>query len=71
MLTLQHAQRGSEEESMDMPGLAQHMAPYFEPAQGGHMIDPAWQPRLAQGMVRAYLVEGRVTGFGRQAVNAL
>jgi hypothetical protein len=70
-LTLQHAQRGSEEESMDMPGLAQHMAPYFEPAQGGHMIDPAWQPRLAQGMVRAYLVEGRVTGFGRQAVNAL
>ncbi len=53
-----------------MPGLTQHMAPYFEPAQGGHMFDPAWQPRLADGMVRAYLVEDRVTGFGHQAVNA-
>ncbi len=35
------------------------------------MIDQAWQPRLAEGMVRAYLVEDRVTGFGHQAVNAL
>ena len=52
-------------------GLLQRMAPYFEPAQGGHMIDQAWQPRLADGMVRAYLVEDRVTGFGHQAVNAL
>ena len=33
-------------------------------AAGGHMIDQAWQPRLAEGMVRAYLVEGRVAGFG-------
>ena len=47
------------------------MAPYFEPAEGGHMIDQAWQPRLAEGMVRAYLVQDRVTGFGHQAVNAL
>ena len=54
-----------------MPGLLQRMAPYFEPAQGGHLIDQAWQPRLADGMVRAYLVEDRVTGFGHQAVNAL
>jgi hypothetical protein len=35
------------------------------------MIDQAWQPRLADGMVRAYLVEDRVAGFGHQAVNAL
>ncbi len=35
------------------------------------MIDQAWQPRLSEGMVRAYLVEDRVTGFGHQAVNAL
>ena len=35
------------------------------------MIDQAWQPRLAEGMVRAYLVQDRVTGFGFQAVNAL
>jgi hypothetical protein len=35
------------------------------------MIDQAWQPRLPEGMVRAYLVEDRVAGFGHQAVNAL
>jgi hypothetical protein len=35
------------------------------------MIDQPWQPRLEEGMVRAYLVEDRVAGFGHQAVNAL
>jgi hypothetical protein len=35
------------------------------------MVDQAWQARLAEGMVRAYLVEDRVAGFGYQAVNAL
>jgi hypothetical protein len=68
---LQHAQRGSAEERVDLPALLQRMAPYFEPAHGGHMIDQAWQPRLDEGMVRAYLVGDRVTGFGHQAVNAL
>ena len=71
LLKLRHAQRGSDEERVDLPGLLQRMAPYFEPAQGGHMIDQAWQPRLAEGMVRTYLVQDRVTGFGHQAVNAL
>lgn len=68
---VRHAQRGSEEERLDMAALLQRLAPYFEPANGGHMIDQAWQPRLTEGMVRAYLVEDRVTGFGHQAVNAL
>ena len=71
LLRVRHAQRGSEEEQLDLPALLQRMAPYFEPANGGHMIDQAWQPRLADGMVRAYLVEDRVTGFGLQAINAL
>jgi hypothetical protein len=70
-LRLRHAQRGSEEETVSLADLLQRMAPYFEPAQGGHMVDQAWQPRLAEGMVRAYLVGDRVTGFGLQAVNAL
>jgi hypothetical protein len=69
-LLVQHAQRGSAAQRMDMPGLTSTLAPYFEPA-GGHMIDQAWQARLREGMVRAYLVEDRVTGFGLQAVNAL
>lgn len=70
-LTVQHAQRGSAPQRMDMAALTTTLAPYFEPGAGGHMIDQAWQPRLAEGMVRAYLVEDRVTGFGVQAVNAL
>jgi Domain of unknown function (DUF6815) len=70
-LKVRHAQRGSEEERMDLAALLQRLAPYFEPEAGGHLIDQAWQPRLADGMVRAYLVEDRVTGFGHQAVNAL
>lgn len=70
-LTVQHAQRGSVPQRMDLAALKAMLSPYFEPACGGHMIDQAWQPRLAEGMVRAYLVEDRVAGFGVQAVNAL
>jgi hypothetical protein len=70
-LTVQHAQRGSTPQRMDMPALKATLAPYFEPEGGGHMIDQPWQARLPEGMVRAYLVEDRVTGFGLQAVNAL
>jgi hypothetical protein len=68
---VRHAQRGSVEELMDVPGLLSALAPYFEPANGGHMIDQAWQPRLVEGMVRAYLVQDRVEGFGQQSINAL
>jgi len=70
-LRVRHAERGSVEEVVDWALLLERMAPYFEPEQGGHMIDQAWQPRLSEGMVRAYLVEERVAGFGIQAVNAL
>jgi hypothetical protein len=71
LLKVRHAQRGSEEEHLDWAEFLQRMAPYFEPANGGHMIDQAWQPRLVDDMVRAYLVQGQVAGFGHQAVNAL
>jgi hypothetical protein len=66
---LRHAQRGAVEETVDFETVLQHLAPYF--ADGGHMIDQAWQPRLVEGMTRAYLVRDRVVGFGHQAVNAL
>lgn len=56
---------------MDVDELQATLAPYFEPEAGGHMIDQAWQPRLGEGMVRAYLVGDRVAGFGHQAINAL
>ncbi|MEO5671549.1 MAG: Cj0069 family protein, partial [Ramlibacter sp.] len=71
MLRVRHAQRGSEEERMTIGALVERMAPYFEAGNGGHMIDQAWQSRMVEGMVRAYLVGDRVAGFGVQAVNAL
>jgi hypothetical protein len=70
-LHVQHAQRGSEPERIGWPALLARLAPYFAAEVGGHMIDQAWQPRLRDGMLRAYLVEDRVAGFGHQAVNAL
>ncbi|WP_240980441.1 Cj0069 family protein [Ramlibacter agri] len=71
LLRVRHAPRGSPEESLDLAALVDKLAAYFAPENGGHMIDQAWQPRLVDGMVRAYLVEDRVTGFGHQALNAL
>ena len=64
-----HAPRGSAEIAMSFDEFVALMAPYFE--DGGHMVDQAWQPRLTEGMVRCYLVQDRVAGFGLQAVNAL
>src|SRR6185436_13110263 len=66
---LRHAQRGSVEEQVPWKTVLETMSPYFE--EGGHMIDQAWQPRLREGMIRAYIVRDRVAGFGHQAVNAL
>lgn len=71
LLRVRHAQRGCDEEWLGLDELMSRLAPYFEPANGGHMIDQAWQARLVEGMVRAYLVQDRVAGFGHQAINAL
>jgi hypothetical protein len=70
-LRVRHAPRGKPEERLSMTALLDRLLPYFDTANGGHMIDQAWQPRLVDGIVRAYLVEDRVAGFGHQAVNAL
>jgi hypothetical protein len=63
------AQRGSDEVTISFAAFVEMIAPYFE--SGGHMIDQAWQPRLTEGMVRCYVVQDRVEGYGLQAVNAL
>ena len=43
--------------------------PYF--AGNGRMIDQEYQPRLPDGMVRCYLCQDSVVGFGRQEIVAL
>jgi hypothetical protein len=70
-LQVRHAQRDCADERISPAALCERLAPYFEPEAGGHMIDQGWQPRIAEGTLRAYLVEDRVAGFGVQAVNAL
>jgi hypothetical protein len=35
------------------------------------MIDQEYQERLPDGMIRCYLVQDQVAGFGHQAINAL
>jgi hypothetical protein len=67
--SFRHAQRGSQPEQGPFTRVLERLAPYF--SDGGHMIDQAFQPRLREGMVRAYLVRDRVAGFGYQAINAL
>jgi hypothetical protein len=69
LYSLRHAQRGSEPEQGTFAAVVERLAPYFEAS--GHTIDQAFEPRVREGMVRAYLVRDRVAGFGHQAVNAL
>lgn len=66
---LRHAERGASDELVDLDGVARRLAPYFE--HRGYMIDQAWQPRMVEGMTRAYMVRDKVAGFGHQAVIAL
>ena len=69
VLRVRHAQRGAVEERVTLEEFCRRCEPYF--AGGGGMLDQAYQPRLPEGMVRCYLVHGRVEGFGLQAINAL
>lgn len=68
-LCVRHAKRGSTEEVMAPEGLYAICASYFE--EGDGMIDQPYQTRLADGMVRCYMVHDRVAGFGEQLINAL
>jgi len=64
-----HAQRGSEIEHMTLGALIDRCADYF--ARDGRLVDQPFQPRLPEGMIRCYLVQDRVVGFGRQLIKAL
>ena len=68
-LRVRHAQRGSAEERITLEDFCRRCEAYF--ARDGGMLDQAYQPRLPEGMIRCYLVAGRVEGFGHQAINAL
>lgn len=67
-----HAKSGCYEEVITLDELFECCIPYFDAHDGrGCMIDQVYQPRLPEGMVRCYLVGGKVEGFGRQEIVAL
>ncbi|MBZ0298465.1 MAG: Cj0069 family protein [Anaerolineae bacterium] len=66
---VRHAQRGSTDETMPLADFFRLCEPYF--TDSGRMIDQAYQSRLPEGMIRCYLAQETVVGFGHQAINAL
>ena len=66
---VRHAKRGSVETTMSLAAFMAQCEPYF--SRGDGMVDQIYQRRLTDGMVRCYLVQDRVAGFGEQLVNAL
>lgn len=69
IVRVRHALRGSYEEEITLDEFFNRCEQYF--VAGGRMIDQEYQERLPEGMIRCYLVHGKVAGFGHQAINAL
>ena len=65
---LREAQRRSRALGKTLDEALDKFAPYFD--NGGCIIDQPYQD-LTRGMVRCYLVQERVAGFGQQYVTAL
>lgn len=63
-----HAPRGSQEEETSLDDWVAQCVVYFET---GPMYDQAYNPRIAEGMIRCYFVGDRIQGFGHQELNAL
>ncbi|MHB8641633.1 MAG: Cj0069 family protein [Gaiellaceae bacterium] len=61
---VQHAAAGSVPERLELSDFVHRCEPYFEGT--GLMVEQPFQPRLAEGMIRAYLVHDEVVGFTRQ-----
>jgi hypothetical protein len=65
MVRVQHAApRDDVTEDIPLIDFMNRCAPYF--AGEGHLIDQPFASRLAEGMIRAYLVDREVVGFARQ-----
>ena len=69
LVRVQHAQRGSAREEMCLVDFMRRCDAYFE--AGGRLVDQPFQARHAEGMLRCYVVQNRVAGFGHQLVTAL
>jgi hypothetical protein len=63
-IRVQHAAGDGASERLTVDEFARRCEPYF--AGAGRMVEQPFQPRLAEGMIRAYLTHDKVVGFTRQ-----
>lgn len=61
--------RDLDSEVLTLGELLSRCEPCFD--GGASMIDQAFQPRVAEGLIRVYLVAGAVVGFARQSAEPL
>ena len=64
-----HAQWGSAPEALTLGAFMDRCGAYF--TGDGRVIDQAYQARLPDGMIRAYMAGGKVAGYGHQLIKAL
>jgi hypothetical protein len=69
IVRVQHARTDSPAEDVRLGPFMHQCAEYLSGA--GCIIDQAFQPRLAEGMVRCYLSENRVVGFSQHLPRGL
>lgn len=70
VLVVQGAEiRSTTVEELTLEQLVARCRPAF--VDGGFIVDQAFQPRVAEGMIRCYLVADRVVGFARQSADGL
>jgi hypothetical protein len=64
-VVVQHAaDRDGPPETLSLEEFVRRCDPYF--AGAGLLVEQPFQPRLAEGMIRAYLTHNRVVGFSHQ-----
>jgi hypothetical protein len=61
---VQHACGDGIPEQLPIDAFVERCASYFD--DGGLMVEQPFQPRLPEGMIRAYLSQNRVVGFAHQ-----
>jgi hypothetical protein len=65
----QHARFGSAPKDMTLGEFMGKLEKHFE--GDGRLIDQPFQDRLADGMIRCYMVRNEVVGYGHQLIKAL
>jgi hypothetical protein len=68
IVRVQEARRGSTEEELRLSEFMHRCEKYF--SNSGCIIDQPFEPRIAEGMIRCYLVHDKVAGFSTQMPRA-